>query len=330
MEFVQNVIAILILFIAPFLVGNLFLKKTISGTYISGVLLMLGLFELVSVKAVRGKWNFIELYHAFLITEVLLFLAGTACFFVRRAKGQWRLQVDFRRIKKYLWLVPAFCLALAGIFACQPKLESWYLVPETVTTILDTNSLHGYHPLTGQPLAVEKSFRDSLYNLPAFYACLLRCFGIGQEMLLFRVIPVFVLLVSFFVFYQIGVYFFSTSAVGEVIFLWVYALVLVCGENAYMNEAYQLLHYAYEGRAVLSSVLLPYCFYLLLSFFDEKGKITRKFQASFAELVLVLLSGVLVMGIDYGLGLSGMMLLTGGTAGAGVLLWSRRKAGKRA
>ena len=333
MELIQMAICIAVLLIAPFLLGNLFLKKTISGTYISGVLLWFGIFELISVAAVKKAWDFQTLSKRFFIVFCILGCLGAVCFFIRVVKKQWTLKGMLSVYKEILWLIPAFCLVAVVFFVYVPKLESWYLVPETVTTILDTNSLHGYNPLTGQPLTAAKSMRDSLINLPAFYACLIDWFQIRQGILLFKIIPVWVLFVSFLVFYQLAAFFFKELKVERIVFMWVYALVLFCGDRAYMNESYQLLHYAYEGRAILTAVLLPYCFYLIASFFTKESnglKVTMAVKYAI-EYMFILICGVLVTGIDYGIGLPCAMTIIGFVTGcvwllSGKIRKCRRKA----
>lgn len=328
MELVKIVICIVVLFMAPFLVGNVFFKKTFSGTYISGVLLSLGVFEALSIVAVKKAWDFQMLSKGFLFSLVVIVCAGTVIFFTRVLKKQRQIKFTLFVDKEFLWILLAFCLVGSVFFIYAPKLESWYLVPETVTTILDTNSLHGYNPLTGQPLAVAKSLRDSLINLPAFYACLIEWFGVGQSVVLFKIIPLWVLFISFMVFYRVASFIFQDSKVERTVFMWVYAIVLFCGDKAYMNESYQMLHYAYEGRAILTGVLLPYCFYLLITAFAKQVKKTVAFIKYIAEYILVFVCGLLTMGVDYGLGLPGAMTLIGIITGSIWLLFQKIRKGR--
>lgn len=321
MEILHMAALAAVLLAAPFLLGALFGKETISGTYIAGVLLLWGSFESVAVMANLRRWDFQMLSRRVLSVLVALMCVGIAALCVRIIR--LKKEKDIRKkenglLREMLFIVPAFLLVGSLFFVYAPKLESWYLVPETVNTILDTNSLHGFHPLTGQPLSTPKEFGWSLMNLPAFYACLANWFQVDTAGLLFRCIPLWMLLLSFLVYYQFAVFFFDKWKKGRVLFIWVYALLLVLGDRAYMNEAYQMLHYAYEGRAVLTGILLPYCLYLLLSAFsrlsgifkNQEGMEEEKKQISIfgifawmAEYVLFIASGLFVMGVDYGFGL---------------------------
>lgn len=320
MEILHTLALAAVLLAAPFLLGMLFGKRTISGTYIAGILLLWGSFEAVAVAANLRGWDFRMLSVRYLYVLVALVCAGIAALgvrMIRARKGKHTGKKERGLFKEILFIVPAFLLVGSLFFIYAPKLEGWYLVPETVNTILDTNSLHGVHPLTGQPLSTPKEFVFSLMNLSGFYACLADWFQMNTMGLLFRCMPIWMLFISFLVYYQFAAYFFAKWKNGRIIFMWVYALVLFLGDRAYMNEAYQMLHYAYEGRAVLTGILLPYCFYLLLKAFsgffgrlrkregmeDDKGGGAISGIIWLAEYALLIAGGLLAVGVDYGLGL---------------------------
>lgn len=311
MDIFWNMILITVLLAAPLLAGCLFGKQSLSRTYLRGVLLLWGGFEIMGIVAFIKGWNFTSLSRA--SAPVLIGIVGAGVIMMLgmalREKKGIRKNRDKKEKKEFLiemlLILPAFCLVGSVFFLYSPKLESWYLVPETVTTILDTNSIHGYNPLTGQPLETPKGFGTGLLNLPVFYACLIEWFQVKQETLLFYIIPVWILFISFLVFYQFAILFFGNWKKGHVAFLWIYSFILFFGDKAYMNESYQMLHYAYEGRAILTGILLPYCFYLLSTFLIKGGELraAKGFLKLFAEYVLVLFSGVFVMGVDYGFGM---------------------------
>lgn len=336
---------------APFLLGMLFGKETVSGTYIAGALLLWGSFQAVAIAANLRGWDFQMLSRRFLFVLAALVCAGIAALCVRiiggrkgKCAGKDISKKEGEPWKELLLIVPAFLLVGSLFFVYAPKLESWYLVPETVNTILDTNSLHGFHPLTGQPLSLPKGFGERLMNLPAFYACLARWFQLETTGLLFHGMSLWVLFISFLVYNQFAAFFFGKWQKGRILFMWVYALVLLLGDGAYMNEAYQMLHYAYEGRAVLTGVLLPYCLYLLLTAFfgfsvrlkhqegvaEGKGRINifRVFSG-IAEYVLLFLGGLLVLGVDYGLGLLSAMTVLSCIAGVFRFLVNRLSERRR-
>ncbi|MBD5544060.1 MAG: hypothetical protein HDR01_07465 [Lachnospiraceae bacterium] len=326
-----------VLLAAPFLLGMLFGKRTISGTYIAGVLLLWGSFEAAAIAANLRGWDFQTLSRRFFYVFAVLLCAGMVVFCIRMIKRK-RERRQFPT--ELLLILPAFLLVGSLFFLYAPKLESWYLVPETVNTILDTNSLHGYNPLTGQLFLTEKQFGWSLLNLPAFYGCLINWCQVDTAGLLFRWIPLWMLFISFLVYYQFAGFFFGEWKKGRILCMWAYSLVLLLGDQAYMNEAYQMLHYAYEGKAVLTGILLPYGFYLLLSAFSgalknggktEEGKeslIIPRVLIWLAEYVLFIGSGLFAMGADYGLGLPITMTvlscIVGGISILGKSIWKKR------
>lgn len=335
MEILHIIALAALLLTAPFLLGMFFGRKTISGTYLAGTLFLWGSFEAVAVAANLRGWDFQMLSRRFLYVLVVLVCGGMAAFCVRiiksgKEKGIGKINRGF--LQEMLFIVPAFLLAGSLFFVYAPKLESWYLVPETVNTILDTNSLHGFNALTGQSLSSPKESGWSLMNLPGFYACLADWFQMNVMELLFRCIPLWMLFISFLVYYQFAAYFFEKWKNGRIFFMWIYALVLFFGDSAYMNEAYQMLHYAYEGRAVLTGILLPYCFYLLLTAFsgfwkrgkEREGKEDNKRRGAISSLLIwlaeyafLMAGGLFALGADYGLGL--LLTMTALSCAAGIL-----------
>ncbi|MBO6015090.1 MAG: hypothetical protein J6P60_00690, partial [Lachnospiraceae bacterium] len=102
----------------------------------------------------------------------------------------------------------------------------------------------------------------------AWYLSCMKLTGIGRLDMLFVAAPLWVLLLCMAAYYEIGAGIFGRFDAGNrrsLLFLLFFTLVTLCGNAAYMNTSYGLLHYAYEETTLFASVLLPCVFAVLLT-----------------------------------------------------------------
>lgn len=308
---------ILLFLLIPYLLGTFLAGQTKSRQYINGILLLFSMFEIHYLWARRENMSMQEMSQNFsMIISIILILAVIfQIIFVflrwkknKEKKKQFKNLLNKEKVAEFAVIAGAFFFVSITFFINRPLLESRFMLPETAVTMLQTNSLSGYNPLTGELIETAGSLKESLYSLPAFYAWLSIGTQINILSLLFQIVPIWVLFISFLVFYQFAKLFFAENGKARKLFMWIYALVLLFGDEAYMNEAYQLLHYAYEGTTILACVLLPYCFFLMFSmFFGEKNGNEKKRIGSFlcviVELIIVLVAGFMAAVWDFGAGL---------------------------
>ncbi len=322
MEGLNIILLIGVLLFVPYLLGTLFIGQTKSRQYINGVLLLFGLFLVNSIWAVKANMNLTEMsnnFNTILIIAVVFAVIFQIIFILYRAlknkekKKMSKRLFDKSRIMECAGIAAAFLFVAITFFIYSPLLESRFMMPETVVTMLETNSLSGFNPLTGELIEVSGSLKENLYSLPGFYAWMAINLQLDVLKILFQIVPVWILFISFLVFYQFSQLFFKESNKARIIFMWAYALVILFGDMAYMNEAYQMLHYAYEGTTILACILLPYCLYLLFQMFFCENNIESKKKAGIIlrfviELLIILTAGVMVTVRDFGIGLLAAMI----------------------
>ncbi|MBR1692772.1 MAG: hypothetical protein IJ711_08370 [Lachnospiraceae bacterium] len=242
----------------------------------------------VTVACVRGKSFLFVFRLGGSLLALLLALALCLLFFIRRVRRFCMEQLALLRSRKW-WI--SFGI-LAGLYASlaiicllhRPLLESRFDLPERLSAMQGTNLMGGINPLTGEMTGVSSGWGTAARSfLPAWYLFLMRLFHLQVWDMLFKVAPLWLLALCMSAYYEIGAVVLSYSAADEaitggqaapaqnrrrlLIYMAFFTIFTLCGNGAYMNPSYGLLHYAYEETTLLGSVLLPAVFALLLTAF---------------------------------------------------------------
>ncbi len=277
MELIKILLLICILLVYPLFPGSFVrwvLKKKNSeyglGTmYVAGVLSCGVIFGTLSFFGVRSGMSLDLFSKAALITALLFLLfcvvmlfaiRGYRKMFVQAWKG-WKAKPG----KEEVYIVFAFLLMMV-LYLLQPfSVEPSHDTAERVVTLVDTGRLAGTDPLTGQEAPVKGNWKDQLENLPLIYATLCRWTGLSPAQMLFDVVPYVVLFFAFCVISTFVDGAFEKHKMSRAASLVLFALITVCGNVAYMNTSYGLIHYPYEAMTIFSSILLPLAFFYAMS-----------------------------------------------------------------
>lgn len=315
METIKECLLLCILLVYPVLPGTLcdfILKKekkyaSPASAFVSGAFCYAACFALLSVWADYAGWELLRFEKALLIITAALPVAGIAALFL-----------------------PRFCAYVKSVLRCGAKQEAPCEKPgpSCVAAVIGYALIAGYHIL-GKGFYISETFSvpeqvlavmqtgdiaAASDHVALFYALLCKWSGISASSMLFRVIPYVVLLLAFCVMQRLATACFGREAKAGGIFLLVYALIVLCGNEAYMNPSYGLLHFPYEGMTFVSNICIPY---VLALFLDRE----RKWY-----LVPALLSAVAGAGISKGGALLCMEILCLFVWTEVFALWKRRRA----
>ncbi len=277
MELIKIMLLICILLVYPLFPGSFVrwvLKKKDSeyglGTmYVAGILSCGVFFGALAFFGVRFGMTLDRFAGAALLSALLLLVFGVVMIFVIRSYREMLKQavvaLKKKPAKEDIYIVLAFLL-VAGVYLLDPfSLEPTHDTAERVVTIVDTGRLAGTDALTGGEAPVLGNWKDQLENLPLLYACLCRLTGLSPAHVLFDVVPYVVLFFAFCVFATFVDFAFEKHKMSRAAALSLFALITVCGNVAYMNTSYGLLHYPYEAMTIFSSILLPLAFFYAMS-----------------------------------------------------------------
>lgn len=306
---------IFLLVLIPGILGKLITiknqEKGCNYSYLAGILLMFSVFQVValpciffdtSLNCVIGVWSAILLM-------IMLYLGRkygkTAWDSLKRFN--WKEEV--RKID--VWGIIVFILVVIQAFMLAKyahyDADDAYYVGMAVTS-WDTNSLMRYDCYTGELLEGMLS-RYVLSPFPIFIAAVSKIIGCHSAIVAHTLIPAIFIPMAYLVYALIGKILFANNKVKNEIFLILISIMgIFCYWSIY-NQQIFLLYRVWQGKAILSGVLLPMIFYMALKYWNQKYTVS-----DWCVLICLMLSTCLVssMGIILGavmLGIFAIMIL---------------------
>lgn len=135
---------------------------------------------------------------------------------------------------------------------------------ETVNSFLSVDAIYQVNPLTGQPYELGIPSRLKILCLPTLYGILCKVFGLSAIEVVWRVIPVITLLLSYMAYSLLARRLFQESRLKRGLFLIFTALLFLVGDYAYGMDGFGLLHGGFLGVTIRGTVLVPYVIGLVL------------------------------------------------------------------
>ena len=135
---------------------------------------------------------------------------------------------------------------------------------ETVGSFLQTGSIHGVNPMTGNPYTSGMPFRWKVLCLPTLYACLSDTFLLEPSVLVKKVIPVVVLLVSYAAYGCLARSLFPDNRSKRLLFMTITALLIWVGDYRLGMDGFGLLRVGWQGVTIRNTILVPYTVSLCL------------------------------------------------------------------
>ena len=172
--------------------------------------------------------------------------------------------------------VVLFFIIGATFFMHRPYLEDRFDLPERMSTLEAVGTFGGVNPLTGEGMAMPSPWKQwSKGVMPAWYLFFAGLLDLSTYQMLFWVVPLWTLSLCMSAYYVIAQILFDNQKKRIGWFMVFFALFTLCGNRAYMNPSYGLLHYGYEESTLLSNVVLP-CVFAFFLFLLKKGTFEKK------------------------------------------------------
>lgn len=211
---------------------------------------------------------------------------------VRKRDKEWGgSQVTPLRFGLFIAFVLAVVWQIMTIMSDGAVYRVGDMTAETVESFLQSDAVYAVNPLTGRAYEAGIPLRIKILGLPTLYGMLGAFFGVPTDALVWKCIPLLVLLLSYSAFALIGRVLFDGEKERDkrLVFMVFVALVLCAGDYAYGMDGFGLLHCGYQGVVIRNMVLVPYAFGLAL-------------RHKWRPAVLVMLAEACIAWTFYGLG----------------------------
>ncbi len=279
----------LLMALVPYLIGMgalriLYGKQTTQemrpADYIlTGAMICMGLAEIAHLGAVMLGWSFSRCVNVFVIAVLLVTLAaGTVVVLmalVAKRKREWlgrSAQACESGTKgmdaavKIAWIGFAglVLVQLIYVLTCRGVYVDGDMTLETVNTFVTTDSVYQVNPMTGRPYTLGVPLRLKILCLPTLYGALSVAFGIETEVLVYGMIPAFVLLGSYLAYSTLAEHLFGRDLFKKGTFMVLVALLLGSAGYLYGMDGFGVLNSGFRGVAIRGAILLPYTVGLVL------------------------------------------------------------------
>ncbi len=202
-----------------------------------------------------------------------------------RSVGAWKMSEQLLAGAFVLSVVFQIIMIMTGDKSCN----TGDMTLEMVRTNLAQDQVYRMNPLTGQPYTAGVPIRIKILCLPNLYTFICRLTGLDAELVVCRLMPVMLLVVSYFAYSALGKILFGSDRKGRLLMLFVISVLFWCGDYMDVMDGFLLLHSGYRGVSVRNGILLPLTLGMCLK---------KKWKVS----VLAILAEACIVWTLYGLG----------------------------
>ncbi|MBQ7359860.1 MAG: hypothetical protein IJW63_07195 [Lachnospiraceae bacterium] len=128
---------------------------------------------------------------------------------------------------------------------------------ETVQTIMREGYDYTSNPLTGMKDSAGAPTRWKILILPYVYAYMAEWTGISPATLVYELVPILVLLLSYLIYAELSKVIYPESPFKQCMFMLFVVLARWFGNYVTGTESALLLHSGYEGDAIRVAILMP-------------------------------------------------------------------------
>ncbi len=283
--------------VIPFILGNLesLLYRSgeftgIAGRISFGYALELAVFCLLSVPLIffRApyavlKWSFIACIAVLCAMSVPLSVKTVKSLFSREGSGAlWRGDRENRltlTVMAAAIFIIVFQTALV-VFTMHMDADDARFVGEALE-VAQQGTMLSVNPLTGEVtggydgipkgVPVGEMRKDAASPYPVFLGMLSDLTALNPAVLSHTVLPVFLIPLSYAVFYLTGITLFNRDRQKTWIFLLLLSVIMLFSFESEFAPGYTLLNIIWQGRSIAEAVFLPLLFYAFLRIRPENG-----------------------------------------------------------
>lgn len=234
-----------------------FLKKLDIGfadLYVVGLILCVGAAEAAHLAGLFLGLSIGQISILWVGVAVVLLLAWAILWFIGRRRKEGT------SCHKALPLVfmGLVLIQMIYLFCMQQVVTPGDITLETVSTFLQADGIHKVNPLTGSAYVNPISTKYKILSLNTLYAVLCKLTGLAPEVLVYHMIPLFVLGGSYFAYYKLSGVLFKEHLGKRYTFLILVALLVWFMDGAVYLDGYLAMQAGYLGTSIRGLILLPW------------------------------------------------------------------------
>ncbi|MBR3601454.1 MAG: hypothetical protein IKL49_03920 [Lachnospiraceae bacterium] len=271
---------ILLLILAPFgtgLIINRYMdeeNRSLGVTYVAGFLTLLASFQLIAVPVVfMDPWGFETVVDIFTVVTTLFTGMGiiVTMHYWRRVGKIFHKQprwMERSRLEQVQWILVFVLIGLQLFMAITHASfdgdDAFYVVQSVITD--ETNTLYRILPYTGGSTRLD--MRHAMAVFPLWIAYIARMTDIHATIISHTVLPVFLIPLTYTIYYEIGKKLFKEKAEQLPSYMIFVCLLQIFGNVSVYNNATFLLMRTWQGKSMLANVVIPGIFMILLWLFE--------------------------------------------------------------
>ena len=241
------------------------LEFTLADSLVVGGMIVIGLTEAAHMGALVLGQSFSCCVKLFLVGLVLLLLlAGILVIVNRRKKEEAPVKKEENGGK---YVIAFGLLLLVQVLLLATRQKTYFdgdMTVETVNTMLSSDSIYQINPMTGQAYTLGIPMRLKILFLPTLYGILCDLFGMEAVSVVWRVMPVLVLLGCYAAYYTVSKTLFEEDIRKRWIFMIAVGVILWLADSMYGLDGFGVQYAGFRGVSIRMAVLLPYTVGLVL------------------------------------------------------------------
>lgn len=280
---IQILILVLLLGAVPLVVGGIFARADAEGfnlplRWVSGQMALWAGFQVICVPMVLKKADFrmvVVSFAAYMGALFLLSLGTEIKYLAGQRQEKQRVKPDYKRGMGILWLIfwglLLFQLVQAVRLTYADGDDAYYVAISTAAESSDKM----YTTIAYTGLTTEMDLRHGLAPFPIWIAFLARVSGMPVVMTAHLAVAVTLIAMGYAALALIGTQLFGSREQVPLFLIFTEILVLFGGYSIYTSENFMIAR-SRQGKAALSSLVIPFLFFLLLYLFrklDEGKKV---------------------------------------------------------
>lgn len=278
MYIISFCILIIVLWIIPLIIGYGMLHgikkgytKLMATWYVTGVAVMLGVFQLLTVPFTLLEISFSLLVVVYLV--VLILLSGYyICRYRKSIFNKMRVAISNIQWSECYFI---FALILILFQMIIPVIRANYIGADDALYIAYSNdivyydSIFTYFPYTGEYVGVGVN-KMTLTSWCVFVAYLAKITNIHVATIAHTFLPFWVIAISYMVYYLIGRILMRSNFKKVCCFLIVLSVIHIWGNISSYTITLRLLQCQWHGKAVAAIFFTPLIFYMVYVMFSKK------------------------------------------------------------